>query len=176
MAIHDQRPFTESQKCTLWARKSIGSWQPREESSNSGQCEEVAVSLPFSQSLKLFQKKSSGRTRYENTERSSKGHEDCSWGRLEVRLFQGAMEDDTSLMTILNLLSSRYSLADCTMNLSVFHSIACLPPLSPVYMSNKLFHVPKLHLWIVFFPVSVLGKIFLKNLTNISGDYIALLL
>lgn len=57
------------------------------------------MSLPFSQSLKLFQKKSTGRTRYENTERSSKGHEDHSSARLEVRLFQGAMEADTSLMT-----------------------------------------------------------------------------
>lgn len=57
------------------------------------------MSLPFSQSLKLVQKKSTGRTRCENTERSSKGHEDRSSARLKVRLFQGAMEANTSLMT-----------------------------------------------------------------------------
>lgn len=45
-------------------------------------------------------------------------------------------------------------------NLSVFHLISCLPPLPPVYMSNKLFHVPKLHLWVGFVQVSVLGKKF----------------
>lgn len=48
--------------------------------------------------FKAFSEEKHGRTGYENTERSSKGHEDHSSARLEVRLFQGAMEVDTSLM------------------------------------------------------------------------------
>lgn len=62
------------------------------------------------------------------------------------------------------------------MNLSVFYLTACLPPLSPVYMNNKLFHVPKLDLsGLVFFKALCLVKIFPTNLTKASGDYPALL-
>lgn len=149
-----------------------GSWQTREESRNSGWCKEVAVSLPFSQSFKLFQKKSTGRTRYENPERSSKGHEGHSSAGSQIvsRCHASWHFPDDSL------LSSRYSLADTTMNLSVFYLTACLPPLSPVYMNNKLFHVPKLDLsGLVFFKALCLVKIFPTNLTKASGDYTALL-
>jgi len=103
------------------------------------------VSLSFSNSLKLFQNKCTGRTRYENTKRSSKGDEDHSSARLKVRLFQGAMAADTSLTD--NLLFSRDSLADCTMHHELIRVDSVLAPSSPVCMSNKLFHISQLHLW-----------------------------
>lgn len=122
------------------------------------------MSLPVSNSLKLFQKKNTGRTRYGNTKRSRKGDEDTRSARLKVRLFQGAMEADTSLMT------TPYpadSLADCTKH----HELICvspnsmLPPPSPVCVSNKSFHKTKLRLW-GFFQVSVLGKSFSNEINQ----------
>lgn len=65
----------------------------------------------------------------------------------QIRLVQGAGGADTSLMTMSYPAEIPWPTAPCTMRLSVFHLIACLPPPFPVRMSNKLFHISKLYLW-----------------------------
>lgn len=81
----------------------------------------------------------SGRTRSENTQRSRKCDKDTAPARLKVRLSQGAIQANTSLMAIPYPAKIPW-LTDSTgtMSTSVFHLVAHMPPLILECLNNKI--------------------------------------